>query len=149
MTTILLIILVPLLVGALPTFALQPAVELLSQRRTQSDSVDRNNSRVVRHHLNSMHDETEECSSNPTRNHGCFNDSLKRGGDIMAKNTGEDYRKGSVKERTQVENPRGEQWTKRDETPGSEKRGEFMEKKESGEPFKGVAKEKDDRRKSG
>ena len=30
----------------------------------------------------------------------------------MAKNTGEDYRKGSVKERTQVENPRGDQWTK-------------------------------------
>ena len=67
----------------------------------------------------------------------------------MAKNTGEDYRKGSVKERTQVENPRGEQWTKRDETPGSEKRGEFMEKKDSSEPFKGVAKEKDERRKSG
>jgi hypothetical protein len=35
----------------------------------------------------------------------------------------------------------------RDETPGSEKRGEFMERKESDEPFKGVAKEKDERRK--
>ena len=67
----------------------------------------------------------------------------------MAKNTGEDYRKGSVNERTQAQNPRGEQWTKRDETPGSEKCGEFMEKKESSEPFKGVAKEKDERRKSG
>jgi hypothetical protein len=64
----------------------------------------------------------------------------------MAKDTGKDYRKGAVKERTQVENPRGEKWTKRDETPGSEKRGEFREKKESGEPFKGVAKEKDERR---
>ena len=63
----------------------------------------------------------------------------------MAKDTGKDSRKGSVKERTQVENPRGEQWTKRDETPGSEKRGEFMEKKKDGEPFKGVAKEKDQR----
>jgi hypothetical protein len=68
---------------------------------------------------------------------------------IMAKDTGEDYRKGAVKERTQVENPRDEQWTKRDQTPDSEKRGEFMEKKkESGEPFKGVAKEGDERRKS-
>ena len=67
----------------------------------------------------------------------------------MARNTGEDYRKASVKERTQVENPRGEQWTKRDETPDSEKRGELMGKKESSEPFKGVAKEKDERRKSG
>jgi hypothetical protein len=53
-----------------------------------------------------------------------------------------------VKERTQVENPRGGQWTKRDETPGSEKRGEFMEKKKDEEPFKGVAKEKDERRQS-
>ncbi|PYJ47140.1 MAG: hypothetical protein DME50_01680 [Verrucomicrobia bacterium] len=67
----------------------------------------------------------------------------------MAKDTGEGYRKGSVKERTQVENPRGEQWTKRDETPGSEKRGEFKEKKKDEEPFKGVAKERDERRKSG
>jgi hypothetical protein len=66
----------------------------------------------------------------------------------MAKDTGKDYRKGAVKERTQVENPRGDQWTKRDETPGSEKRGEFREKKkESEEPFKGVAKEVDERRK--
>jgi hypothetical protein len=32
--------------------------------------------------------------------------------------------------------------------PGSEKRGELMERKESDEPFKGVAKEKDERRKS-
>jgi hypothetical protein len=73
---------------------------------------------------------------------------LKKGVNVIAKNTDEDYRKGAVKERTQVENPRDEQWTKRDETPGSEKRGEFMEKKESGEPFKGVAKEKDERRQS-
>ena len=65
---------------------------------------------------------------------------------IIAKDTGKDYRKGAVTERTQVENPRSEDWTKRDETRGSEKRGEFMEKKESGEPFKGVAKEKDERR---
>jgi hypothetical protein len=72
---------------------------------------------------------------------------LKKGVSVMAKNTVEDYRKGSVKERTQVENPRGDQWTKRDETPGSEKRGEFMEKKESERPFKGVAKEEDERRK--
>ena len=63
----------------------------------------------------------------------------------MAKDTGEGYRKGSVKERTQVENPRGEQWAKRDETPGSE----FKEKKKDEEPFKGVAKERDERRKSG
>src|SRR5205823_12945431 len=31
--------------------------------------------------------------------------SLKKGVNVMAKNTDEDHRKGSVKERTQVENP--------------------------------------------
>jgi hypothetical protein len=66
----------------------------------------------------------------------------------MAKNTGKDYRKGAVKERTQVENPRGDQWMKRDETPDSEKRAEFMEKKKSEGQFKGIAKEPDERRKS-
>ena len=59
----------------------------------------------------------------------------------MAKNTGEDHRKGSVTDRTQIQNPATGKWTKRDmET------GEFMDVKKDGEPFKGVAKEDDKRR---
>lgn len=64
----------------------------------------------------------------------------------MAKDTGKDYRKGSVRSRTQVRNPRTKTWTKRNEKPGSRRRGEFMDVKESGKPFKGVAKEVDRRR---
>ena len=58
----------------------------------------------------------------------------------MAKNTGEGYRKGAVKDRTQTENPQTGDWTKRDREDG-----EFMDVKEDGAPFKGVAKEPDRR----
>lgn len=58
----------------------------------------------------------------------------------MAKNTGEGYRKGAVKGRTQTENPQTSDWTKR-----SREDGEFIDVKEDGEPFKGVAKEPDRR----
>jgi hypothetical protein len=64
----------------------------------------------------------------------------------MAKNTGTGSRKGSVKDRTQTDNPRTDQWVERDEEKGSSKRGEFKNVKEDGKPFKGVAKEQDKRR---
>ena len=59
----------------------------------------------------------------------------------MAKNTGEDYRKGSVDDRTQTKAPDGD-FVKRDTETGR-----FMDQKEGGKPFKGVAKEPDGRRK--
>lgn len=57
----------------------------------------------------------------------------------MGKNTGDGYRKGAVKDRTQFQRDDG-LWQKRDE--GS---GRFMEVKQSDGPFKGVAKEPDGR----
>jgi len=66
----------------------------------------------------------------------------------MAKNTGEGSRKGSVKDRTQVKNPRTQEWVERDETKGSSTRGQFKNVKEDGKAFKGVAKEPDKRRKT-
>jgi hypothetical protein len=60
---------------------------------------------------------------------------------MMAKNTGEGYRKGSVKDRSQIQNPKTGQWVKRDTETG-----EFIDVKEDGKPFKGVAKEVDDRK---
>jgi hypothetical protein len=54
----------------------------------------------------------------------------------MAKNTGDDYRRGEVRDRSQVYNPKTDTWTKRDAETGK-----FMEGKEDGEPFKGVRKE--------
>jgi hypothetical protein len=65
----------------------------------------------------------------------------------MAKNTGKDSRKGSVKGRTQVNNPRTNEWVERDEGKGSATKGQFKNVKEDGKPFKGVAKEPDKRRK--
>lgn len=59
----------------------------------------------------------------------------------MAKNTGNNYRKGSVIDRSQTFNPKTETWVKRDTDTGR-----FMNQKADGAPFKGVAKEKDDRR---
>jgi len=53
----------------------------------------------------------------------------------MAKNTGDNHRKGSVSDRTQVYNPKTEQYVKRDT-----KTGQFMAAKS--QPFKGVRKEK-------
>lgn len=57
----------------------------------------------------------------------------------MATNTGNDYRKGSVTGRTQMEREDGIH-QKRDE-----RTGEFMEVKQSPGKFKGVAKEPDGR----
>jgi hypothetical protein len=59
----------------------------------------------------------------------------------MARNTGENFRRGSVDNRTQVLNPTTGIWTKRDTDTGR-----FMQGKEDGTPFKGVAKEIDHRR---
>ncbi len=63
----------------------------------------------------------------------------------MAKDTGKGFRKGAVKGRTQVKNPVTADWTKRNETPGSKKKGEFMDVKSGGKKFKGVAQEPDRR----
>ena len=57
----------------------------------------------------------------------------------MATNTGKGHRQGAVTGRTQVQQPDGE-WQKR-----NEQTGEFMERKSSDGPFKGVAKEPDGR----
>ncbi|MDR3627766.1 MAG: hypothetical protein P4L45_13070 [Ignavibacteriaceae bacterium] len=56
----------------------------------------------------------------------------------MAKNTGENYRKGAVDNRSQVHNPQNDLWVKRDSETGR-----FMDVKTSSDkPFKGVRKEK-------
>ncbi len=59
----------------------------------------------------------------------------------MAKNSGHNYRRGSVDSRTQTRNPKNETWVKRDTNTGR-----FMDVKSGGKPFKGIAKEIDDRR---
>ena len=64
----------------------------------------------------------------------------------MAKNTGTRSRTGAVTGRTQVDNPRTKDWVKRNEGAGDSRKGEFMDVKEDGKPFKGVAKEPDGRR---
>ena len=58
----------------------------------------------------------------------------------MAKNTGEGSRKGSVNDRTQTKAPNGN-FVKRDTDTGK-----FIDQKQDGKPFKGVAKEVDKRR---
>ena len=60
----------------------------------------------------------------------------------MATNTGKGFRHGSVDDRTQVHNPKIDRWIKRDAD-----NGQFMDQKVDGDPFKGVAKEPDGRRK--
>lgn len=55
----------------------------------------------------------------------------------MAKNTGDDYRKGEVRRRSQLPNPLTEGFTKRDTDTG-----QFIEGKEGPRPFKGVRKER-------
>ncbi len=57
----------------------------------------------------------------------------------MAKNTGKEHRKGAVTGRTQFQHGNGD-YQKR-----NERNGEFMERKSSPGPFKGVAKEPDGR----
>ena len=59
----------------------------------------------------------------------------------MAKNTGDGNRIGSVKDRTQVLNPKTDSYVKRDADTGR-----FMDQKSDGKPFKSVAKEPDGRR---
>ncbi len=56
------------------------------------------------------------------------------GEEQVAKNTGKGYRKGAVKDRSQVETPVG--WVKRDAETGR-----FLDVKSDGEPFKGVRRE--------
>ena len=55
----------------------------------------------------------------------------------MAKNTGKDFRRGAVDDRSQVRNPKTDQYVKRDTDSGK-----FMDVKRDGKPFKGVRKEK-------
>lgn len=50
---------------------------------------------------------------------------------------GDGHRNGAVKNRSQVFNPKTEQWVKRDKNTGR-----FMDVKQDGTPFKGVRKEK-------
>ncbi len=50
---------------------------------------------------------------------------------------GDNHRNGAVKQRSQVQNPVTENWTKRDAN-----NGQFMDGKKDGKPFKGVRKEK-------
>ncbi|MDM1072035.1 hypothetical protein HX001_05945 [Empedobacter brevis] len=51
--------------------------------------------------------------------------------------SGDNRRHGAVKQRSQVFNPKTEQWVKRDVNTGK-----FMDVKQDGTPFKGVRKEK-------
>lgn len=50
---------------------------------------------------------------------------------------GDGHRNGAVKDRSQVQNPKNGNWTKRDSDSG-----QFMDQKSDGTPFKGVRKEK-------
>lgn len=59
----------------------------------------------------------------------------------MAKNTGKDYRKGAVDNRTQLDlDPENGKFVKRDRETG-----QFTDIKEDDKPFKGVAQEPDKR----
>lgn len=60
----------------------------------------------------------------------------------MAKNTGNGYRKGAIRNRDQVFNPKNGLYVKRDMDTGR-----FMDAKTSGSKFKSVPLNKDDRRK--
>jgi hypothetical protein len=61
----------------------------------------------------------------------------KKGGEILAKNTGQNYRHGAVDNRSQVFNPKTGDYVKRDTETGR-----FIDRKTSNnEPFKGVRKE--------
>ena len=60
----------------------------------------------------------------------------------MATNSVKGYRHGSVDNRTQSKNPVNNNYTKRDTNSGR-----FMQQKQDGKPFKGVAREIDHRRK--
>lgn len=62
----------------------------------------------------------------------------------MAKNTGEGYRKGAERDRSQLDlgDQEEHKFVKRDTTTG-----QFTDLKEDDKPFKGVAKEPDKRKK--
>jgi hypothetical protein len=66
----------------------------------------------------------------------------------MARNTGDDHRDGAVDDRTQGKNPHTGNYTKRNRDEGSPDDGKYMDVKQDGEKFKGVAKEPDRRRKN-
>lgn len=55
----------------------------------------------------------------------------------MATNTGKGFRRGAVKSRSQVLNPKTKEYVERDA-----KTGRFKNVKTGGKPFKGVRKEK-------
>jgi hypothetical protein len=55
---------------------------------------------------------------------------------MMAKNTGEGYRRGEVRDRFQTYNPVTDQWAKHDAETGK-----IMDVKQDGTPFKGVRKD--------
>ena len=55
---------------------------------------------------------------------------------VTATNTGNGFRRGAVRDRSQVQNPQTGNWTKRDATTG-----QFMQQKKDGTPFKGVRRE--------
>lgn len=55
----------------------------------------------------------------------------------MGTNTGRGFRRGAVRDRSQVQNPRTQVWTKRDGSTGR-----FTDGKASGGRFKGVRREK-------
>ena len=52
------------------------------------------------------------------------------------KPTGDNHRKGAVRDRSQTLNPKTGNWTKRDSDTGK-----FIDVKQNGKPFKGVRKE--------
>lgn len=54
----------------------------------------------------------------------------------MATNTGNNYRKGAVKDRSQSYNPQTSTWTKRDTNTGK-----YIDQKSDEKPFKGTTKE--------
>jgi len=58
-------------------------------------------------------------------------------GDLMAKNTGNGFRRGAVRGRSQMRNPLTRLWTKRDGATGR-----FLSGKTSAGRFKGVRREK-------
>lgn len=51
--------------------------------------------------------------------------------------SGDGRRKGAVRKRSQVKNPKTKRWVKRDATTGR-----FMDQKSDNKPFKGVRREK-------
>ena len=54
----------------------------------------------------------------------------------MATNSGHNFRHGEVRDRSQVRNPRTDQWVKRDDGTGR-----FVDVKQDKTPFKGVRRE--------